>query len=783
MNLEVPSTHGAHDAADPSSASRRLDALLSATPDAVILIDVQARILSFNPAAEQMFGFTAGEAVGEDVKILMPDDVGHDHGEHVSRFARTGTPRVTIQPRQLMARRRDGSEFPIELTIGRIAADSGTAFVGIIRDVTIRERTLAQLEATQERLRNAQSLAHLGSFETLLPGETSRYWSAEMFRIVGLSPGASVPDMREFIETVVHKEDRERVSRTISRGIKDCPRKDRIEYRVIRPDGRVRHVQTVFEITAVDSTGQIRLSGTMQDLTHRKRIEYALRMERDRAQRYLDLVDVVVMALDLEGRVTLMNRRGCELLGYREVELLGRDFFTECLPGEIADQSWLAHQAAIRGGYPDFGLREAPVLTRDGKQRLVQWRTQFIRDAGGVVVGTLSAGEDVTEQRSMEDQLRKAEEEVRLTFQHAPIGMATFTLLPSENGGPAGLGPMISANQALCTMLGYPLNELLEQRLFDLVTPEDLAETESGMQSLIDGSAELLRLNKRYMSKDGDLIPATSRFSLVLDRFSRPLMLIAQIVDRTDVLRAEAEARQHRERLAHVARLGAMGEMAAGIAHELNQPLAAIATYTQAVQRLVSAGEMDEEELGDVLSRVAGQAQRAGQVISRLRKFVRRGVIERRLQDLNQLIRDILTLAEPGAKDHGVTLNLDLDEDIPAVQVDGVQIQQVILNLIRNAIDAVYAEGKDNPAVTLETGRGDDDEVTLVVEDNGPGIPEEIARRLFEPFFTTKDEGMGLGLPLSRSIVEAHGGHLRYAARPGGGSIFTIHLPAAVESM
>ncbi len=782
MTLDVPMTRGSPESADAASASRRLDALLSATPDAVIVIDASARILSLNPAAEQMFGFAAGEAVGEDVKILMPDEVGHNHGEHVARFARTGTPRVTVQPRQLTARRRDGTEFPIELTIGRIAAESGTTFVGIVRDVTIRERILSQLETAQERLRNAQALAHLGSFETRLPDESTRYWSTEMFRIVGLSPGADVPTIGEFLDKVVHEEDRDRVSRTISRGVADCPRKDRIEYRVVRPDGRVRHVQTVFEITRVDGTGQVRLTGTLQDLTDRKRIEYALRMERDRAQRYLDLVDVVVMALDLEGRVTLMNRRGCELLGYREIELLGQDFFTRCLPADVADQSWLAHQAAIRGGYPDFGLRESPILTQSGEQRLVRWRTQFIRDTGGVITGTLSAGEDVTEQRAMEDQLRKAEEEVRLTFQHAPIGMATFALEPADRGTNAGLGPMISANQALCTMLGYPLDELLKKQFSALITPEDLAETESGMQSLIDGSIDLLRLNKRYISQSGELIPATSRFSLVLDRYSRPLMLIAQIVDRTDVLRAEAEARQHRERLAHVARLGAMGEMAAGIAHELNQPLAAIATYTQAVQRLVSAGEMDEDELGDVLSRVAGQAQRAGQVISRLRKFVRRGVIERRLQGLNQLIRDILTLAEPGARDHGVSLILDLDEGIPAVQVDGVQVQQVILNLIRNATDAVFAAGKPNPTVTLKTRLGEGDEVILEVEDNGPGIPEETARRLFEPFFTTKDEGMGLGLPLSRSIVEAHGGHLRYQARPGGGSIFTIHLPAAVES-
>jgi two-component system, LuxR family, sensor kinase FixL len=299
-------------------------------------------------------------------------------------------------------------------------------------------------------------------------------------------------------------------------------------------------------------------------------------------------------------------------------------------------------------------------------------------------------------------------------------------------------------------------------------------------QQLLSG-AEAVKYEKRFIHKDGSLVHALVNLSVINDHAGRPLLIISQILDRTDVVHAETEARKQRERLAHVARLGTLGEMAGGIAHELNQPLAAIATYTQACQRLLAAGDMDTDELGQVLVRVSAQARRAGDVIHRLRAFVRRHAPDRRNRDANELIREILPLVEMDCRSHEVDLQLDLQADLLKVQVDGIQLQQVLLNLTRNAVEAMNACAPDARRMVIRSEARAGDEVQVAVSDSGPGVPEGMLEQLFEPFFTTKPEGMGLGLSLSRSIIEAHGGSLRYDSQPGTGSTFRIRLPSAPE--
>jgi PAS domain S-box-containing protein len=329
-------------------------------------------------------------------------------------------------------------------------------------------------------------------------------------------------------------------------------------------------------------------------------------------------------------------------------------------------------------------------------------------------------------------------------------------------------------------MLGYSEGELLARSVRDVTPPEDIDETIRYFGLLLSG-ADTVKYEKRFIHKDGSIVHALVHLSVIADHAGNPLLIISQILDRTDVVLAEMEARKQRERLAHVARLGTLGEMAAGIAHELNQPLAAIANYTQACQRLVAAGDMDAEELGQVLGRVTAQARRAGDVIQRLRAFVRRHTPDRRNRDAKELIQEILPLVEMDCRSHEVDLRLQFQSDLPKVQVDGIQLQQVLLNLTRNAVEAMNACAPEVRSLVIRTEALGDDEVELAVEDAGPGVPDTMLEQLFEPFFTTKPEGMGLGLSLSRSIIEAHGGTLRYDSHPSGGSIFRIRLPTTPE--
>jgi two-component system sensor kinase FixL len=222
--------------------------------------------------------------------------------------------------------------------------------------------------------------------------------------------------------------------------------------------------------------------------------------------------------------------------------------------------------------------------------------------------------------------------------------------------------------------------------------------------------------------------------------------------------------------------------MAASLAHELNQPLTAIATYTQACQRLIESGQSDDDEILTALKKCNAQAQRAGEVIRRLRQFVKKKELGRREVSFDELFRDLTVLAEVDARDNGVSLTIDVAKGLPRVLVDAVQIQQVILNLIRNGIDAMMNVNHYDDGISVTVDKSPNDQVRIMVTDHGTGITKEDEKKIFQPFFTTKASGMGLGLAISRSIIESHGGVLSFTKNPSGGTTFHFTLPVISEA-
>jgi two-component system, LuxR family, sensor kinase FixL len=252
------------------------------------------------------------------------------------------------------------------------------------------------------------------------------------------------------------------------------------------------------------------------------------------------------------------------------------------------------------------------------------------------------------------------------------------------------------------------------------------------------------------------------------------------IRDLTERQQTEARLQELQAELVHVSRLSAMGEMASALAHELNQPLSAIANYMKGSQRLLAASADERApQVRDAMDKAADQALRAGQVIRRLRDFVARGESERRVEDVKKLIEEASALALVGAKDRDVRVRYDLAPRADFVLADKVQIQQVLLNLIRNAIEAM--EGCARRELIIATAAMPDDMVEISVADTGRGITPEIGAQLFQPFVTSKPQGMGVGLSISRTIVEAHGGTIGPHPNPGGGTVFSFTLPAVAK--
>ena len=249
--------------------------------------------------------------------------------------------------------------------------------------------------------------------------------------------------------------------------------------------------------------------------------------------------------------------------------------------------------------------------------------------------------------------------------------------------------------------------------------------------------------------------------------------------DITARVRAEEEARRHQAELTHVARLGTMGEMATGLAHELNQPLSAIVNYIQACLERIRAGVADYDDLLEDMERAAAQAERAGEIIEHMRNFVRKRTSKRTTADVNDLMREAAALVRPEARQSGVEVRLELASSLPPVIAESIQIEQVIVNLIRNGLEAMADSEDGAQHLTISTSRSRNGLVECAVQDAGLGLSEETVERMFDPFFTTKAGGMGMGLSISRSIIEGHGGRLWTEPNPGCGARFVFTLPIA----
>jgi two-component system sensor kinase FixL len=341
-------------------------------------------------------------------------------------------------------------------------------------------------------------------------------------------------------------------------------------------------------------------------------------------------------------------------------------------------------------------------------------------------------------------------------------------------------GIMQSFSSAAERLFGYAAAEVIGQNV-KLLMPSPYREGHDGYleRYLRTGERRIIGIGRVVVGerRDGSTFPMELAVGEM--RSSNQRFFTGFIRDLTERQQTEARLQELQSELVHISRLTAMGEMASALAHELNQPLSAIANYMKGSRRLLENSTDDRSALlRDALDKAGDQALRAGQIIRRLRDFVARGESERRVENVKKLIEEASALALVGAKDQGVRVRFQFDPAVDLVLADKVQIQQVLLNLLRNAVEAM--EGSEKRELIISTA-ADDDMVTISVADTGSGIAPEMASQLFQPFITNKRQGMGVGLSISRTIVEAHGGQIDVEPNPAGGTIFRFTLRAVTQ--
>lgn len=338
-------------------------------------------------------------------------------------------------------------------------------------------------------------------------------------------------------------------------------------------------------------------------------------------------------------------------------------------------------------------------------------------------------------------------------------------------------GRIETFNAAAERLFGYTADEL-RGRNIRVLMPEPYRSSHDDYlrHYLTTGEKRIIGIGREVSAqrRDGTVFPIELSVGEVMHADARRFVGI--IRDISERRASERELRQQQERLEHVTRLGTLGEMAAGIAHEINQPLTAIATYAAAAQRMLASGRIDNERLDDVLGKVAAQAERAGQIIERVRELARRQSPAQELCDINVITTEALKLAEVDARYNDAAIEVDLGTNLPRAWMNSIQIQQVVLNLMRNAIEAAPGQCK----IQVRTCVRGDEALLIEVQDNGPGVPQELQAEIFNPFFTTRSEGTGMGLSISRSIVASHGGKIEVETGAAGGALFRVTLPTAI---
>ena len=338
-------------------------------------------------------------------------------------------------------------------------------------------------------------------------------------------------------------------------------------------------------------------------------------------------------------------------------------------------------------------------------------------------------------------------------------------------------GRITYVNPAFCEMVGWAEEELLGRMPpFPYWPEEELDTLRAHTERWMSGSSPRSGFEVRLCRKSGERFPARMYISPLVGADGRQTGWMGSMIDITEQKRGEELGRQHQERVQQTSRLITMGEMASSIAHELNQPLAAIANYCMGCVSRLSGGEARQEELLGAMVKASAQAERAGKIIRRVREFVNKREPSRAPVTLVEVVGDAIEFALLDARKVGVEIHVDVPPDLPPVFVDRVMIEQVVMNLVKNGVEAM-SPPEAGRELTVSARADGERGVELAVADRGKGFAADDAERLFAPFYTTKPEGMGMGLSICRSIVEFHGGRLWAQPNPGGGSVFRFTLP------
>jgi PAS domain S-box-containing protein len=708
-----------------------------------------AKLTYVNDTACHSLGYSRQELLSMTVHDIDPNFPPEAWPDHWSELKEKGS--LTLES---LHRSKEGKEIPVIIAANFIEFDGKEYNCAFARDITVQKQA-------EEALRNSLQTSH-DIVQTIPAGLfLYQYEPPEKLILLNANPEAQrLTGMN--LQDWIGKEFNEIWPQAKDTGITDA------FLNVAKTEQPFESEELLYEDqklqgffrTRVFSLPGNRLACAFENVTERKRAEQALVESEERYRSLIEHIPNVSWKSDENGNTVFISPNVEQVYGYtfEEIRQKGKELWFDRIHPDDSEKVLNSYKLLFSEG-KKFDI-EYRIQNRDGDWIWLHDKSENIVEQDGIRYA-YGAFLDITKRKKAEEALRESEEKFRSYIDNAPDGV----LVVDRDG------KFVEANMAACQITGYPKEELLNLSIPDTLAPESKQAGIDHFNRVLNfgyASGEML-----YKTKDGNLgYWFVDAVKISDDRF---LGFIKDITERKNV---EQQVQMHQTELAHAWRLNTMGEMSTGMAHELNQPLCAVLNYAQACSRLVKDKEqLNVNQLDDALEQIITQTTRAGEIIRRIRQLVGKREPEVLPVDINNISREVLDMETSEAKQKSIALQTQLDENLPSVLADRIEIEQVILNLVRNAFEAMNQTEDGQRYLTIQTTRTDEDKVMIAVKDTGKGLSPDEAEKVFDSFFTTSPNGLGIGLSISRTIIEAHNGHLWAESNPDRGATFKFTLP------
>ena len=784
------------------ASEARYRRLVETVPHGIEELDAAGIITFANRAYHEMHGYAPGELVGTPVwECLGHDADKRELEEYFKQLVSQQPPPTTWRG---VNRAKDGRllDVQVDWDYKRDEQDNVIGFVAVVTDVTARKRAEEALRESEEHFRLVFENSH--DLVGMVTADAQRVWVNPAWQEVF---GREQQNRKNPLQ-MIHPDDlpgmQEAWRGLVSNGqeVKD------LEFRYQSVVGTCR----TFEASAfpVDHSEEKLFCVIAHEVTDRKRTEEALCRSaqelhiRNRiAEVFLTTSDDAIYAEVLEVVLEVL-RSEYGVFGYIDEQgalvapSMNRSVWDQCrvpnkdyvFPRETWGGIWgraLRENRTLYSNEPfdvpeghipmrrvlcvPIAYRDQPIGTLEVANKADDYDEEDVRlletiaqKIAPILNARLQRDRQEEERRRAEEALRDSEERFRAVFEQAA---SSVVLIDLEDGA------IVEFNEQTCQTLGYTREEFETLKISDFEVDESAEQVRAHLKRVLAEGGD--SFESKHRTKNGDVRNVVVQTRPIMIRGKHFVMSIWH--DITDLKQAEQREANLRADLAHMGRLVTMGEMASGLAHELNQPLTAIATLAHvAAQTLRSGKELDQAQLAAMCNDIGAQALRAGQLIQRMRSFVKKIVPRRTTLDLPEVLDEILSLMKNDVRHAGIAIRLDLDESLPTTFADKIQVEQVLLNLMRNALESMEHGDGDEHLLTIAADACDG-HLRISVRDTGVGISPNGTDELFGTFFTTKPEGMGMGLAICRSIVEAHGGRIWGTPNDDRGATFTFTLP------